>query len=403
MTSNQSIGDITDFYGIYTYQDPLIYFGVENHESWAHREYAVTADWFLKAYIKRLDEEIFSEYPIFTPDIFGRSNENEEEESEDVEIDATMMSATNISEDWDNERFTDLLVKMFDKSRVHSFCVVRLYDTKPYWRVFCDREILDIKYDDNDNPISCTVEWSRSLPYSKQFKIYREEITFLKREDILNLKDGKNYGLLVPFGVSDSEDNIGEYDLEDKWSLSINIRYAMQDVINNSAKSSGFYWLMYGSAIQPTDRQNLLNALDMAGTSRAIGAKEEVLKQMTAMFPAKPEFTLDALQEFIRQFAAACRLPLMFFRSESDKSGLFGGSEYQEDVRVNKKKRFIFSRFKPYIMDLVFMRWGIVVDDVEPYIAETEEEKLNMPINNKEDDKEQDENELNGKKMELIK
>lgn len=407
MTSNQSVSDIADFYGLFTFQDPLIYWAVEAHDNWRDREFALRKDYYIKAYIKRLDEEIFTEKPITTPDIFGQESSSLEisdlsEETAQEEIEETEFSPeTNIAKEWDNERYSQLFTKTMDKSRTHSYSVVRLYNTAPFWRVFCDREITEIKYNKKDVPIGCTVEWSKSLPKSDKFISFKEELTFFSRDQILNLKATNkkkaiNYALFVPFGVPESEDQLGEFDLDDKWTLAVEMRYCNLDITNNSAKSSGFFWLKYGMAISPTQQQSLLNAIDMAGSSRGVGAKGNVLEDLKAMFPAKPEFTLDALNEKRMQYSMACRLPLSYFRSEKETSGIFN-EQSGDEIKVNKKKKALFAKFKPYFKDIIFMRWGIELEEIEPFILETEEEEIEMPL-----DKEQ-KKPVNGSKMELIK
>ena len=62
---------LVDGYGVYSYKDDLIFYKIENFRDWRHRELRVQKDWLFNAYIKKLDEEIFTERPIFTPDIFG--------------------------------------------------------------------------------------------------------------------------------------------------------------------------------------------------------------------------------------------------------------------------------------------------------------------------------------------
>ena len=216
------------------------------------------------------------------------------------------------------------------------------------------------------------------MPKSNKFFNYEEEITFFDG-DILSLEEGKNYGLLVQFGSAE-DDELGELNIEHLWSLSIYIRYALLDVVQNSAKCSGFFWLMYGSAIDPTARQALLNALDLSGSGRAIGAGENILKQVTAMYPAHPEFSIEALGEFIRQFSMACRVPLTFFRSESEKGSLFG-EQSGDEIKLNKQKMYIFSLFKTAIIALIKMRWGIEIEDVKPNLLAGQEEQITLQNN----------------------
>jgi len=248
----------------------------------------------------------------------------------------------------------------------------------------CEREIKHIHYDDNDTPIRVDVEWTRELPLSEQFMNFTETITLYNPNmDLTQLDGNLNYGLLVPFGTPQTEDMLGEYDLEDKWSLAVRIRYALLDVANNSSKTSGFYHYVWGRLISPAQEVALKNAIDYASSSQGVGAQEQVLQEIRPIFPAKPEFTIEALAEFIRNFAMACRLPLKYFRSESDKGSMFGDMTGDE-IAINKKKLYIFNKFKPYIITLIFMRWGIQLENIEPYIYEAEEEEIEIPIDKKE-------------------
>lgn len=258
MGSTQRIGSIADSYGIFTYKDDLVYFMVENHDNWQDRELALRLDPFIKAYIKRLDEEIWAENPTTTPDIFQTAEQDqqklqllngngnvvptENEEESDLEEEPIESETTNVLEDWTHENWNHLCAKIFDKSRVHSKSVIKLYNAPPYWRVYCDREIKNIDYDDNNIPTAVDVEFSRSLPHSDKFMQYKEHITlYTPNMSLGDLQEDAAYGLLVPFGVAESEDQFGEFDLEDKWTLAIRIRYAQLDIANNSSKTSGFY------------------------------------------------------------------------------------------------------------------------------------------------------------------
>ena len=397
--SSQNLSSVADSYGIYTYKDDLIWFVIEDHDNWRHREISLRMDHMIKKYIKRLDEAIWAEKPITTPDIFGGQVQKDLDrlslsltppvDNEGTE--KTLSGTLNVSEEWDRENWTGLNTKIFDKSRVHSFSVVSLYNEPPYWRVFCDREIKKIHYNDKDIPTSVDVEWTRALPYSEAFMSFKETITlFTPGMELMTLKPESNYGLLIPFGNSESESKLGEYDLEDKWSLAVRIRYALLDVAANSSKTSGFYHYIWGRMISPAQEESLKNACDMASSSQGIGAKRDVLEEIKPTYPAKPEFTLEALAEFIRQFATACDLPLVYFRSEGEKGSLFG-DQSGEDIKVNKKMRYIFSKFRPYIITLIYMRWGILLEEIEPFILESEKEEIEVPLDNEKPQKKEKE------------
>lgn len=395
MVSTQRITGIADNYGIFTFKDDLIWFMIENHDNWQHRELSLRLDPYIKKYIKRLDEDIWAEKPITTPDIFGSQEQDQQslqllngngnvvqDETEEIE-EVDSESSANISEEWDHEKWNKLMAKMKDKARLHSYCVVCLYDAPPYWRVFCDREIKWIYYDDNDIPYKVDVEWSRALPYNDKYLNFEDTIKLYKPDmDLTELEDETRYGLLVPYGTAESEDRLGEFDLEDKWTIAIRLRYAQLDIANNSSKTSGFYQWVWGAAISSTQETNLKDAADMASYSQGIGAKRNVLEEIIAHYPEHSEFTIEAKQDFMKDFAMACGLPLVFFRSESEggqmiSSGLFST---MDEVKINKKKLYIFNQFKTFIKLLIYMRWGIELEDIEPFLYESENEEVDVPM-----------------------
>ena len=355
------ISSLTDAYGVFSYKSPLIAFAVENFQNWRHRELAIKADPIAKTYICKLDEEILSEKPIFTPDIFGASTS---EITPDVEELRKTPEADDVSEEWEIENWDRLLLEIFNMARTHAFCVVQLYDRKPFWRVFTDREIQTIQYDKNDNPIGCTVEWTKSMHKGDFLRYHKETCVFYeeKREN----NDGT--ALFVSFGIPTGQ-NLGEYDLEHLWDAMIWLRYIILDIVNNSAKSSGFYHFMYGDSLSDTERDKLVNAADIAGGMRAIGAKENALKQIIAMYPPQAQFSIEAAEELMLFIAGASRLPLSFYRGERETGGMNSGfAGYIDESKVTAKKKFIFRQFAKYIKKLVEMRWGIVIEDVIPYI-----------------------------------
>jgi len=369
-----------DKFGIYTYKSDLIWFGVENFQNWKHRELTVKKDFLTNSYITKLDAEIFAERPIFTPNIFPMEettgSEDLEEETEETEPDD---SGYDVSSDWELEKWDDLLKRMFDDARTHSFCVVQLYNKAPWWKVFTWREIDKINYDKNDNPIGCHVQWDKELIGSDQWRSHEENLSFYRSERLNN--DGT--ALLVPFGVGKGDD-LGEYDLEPLWDLNMYIRYMMLDIVNNSAKTSGFYHYVYGDGIGDAQKQDLLDASDIVGTGQAIGATEQTLKEIRAIFPAKPEFTALALDEALRLYAGIARLPLAFFIGEREAGGFNSGTAgYMDEDKITKKKKYIFGQFVNAIKKLIEMRWGIIIEDVVPFIqAEFDTIELNTEQNN---------------------
>jgi len=396
-----NLSSLIDSYGVYSYKDDLIYYKVENFRDWRHRELSVQKDPMINAYIKKLDEEIFTERPIFTPDIFGgKSDQGEldeepsiddpsieiDDETQDnaIEPNPEIEEAEDVSEDWDIERWDQLLLRMFDTARTHAWCVVELYDKAPYWRVFGEREVEHIEYDKQGTPIGCHVEWTLELPKSNGVFInFIDDLKFFKEGD-----DNDGSALFIPFGVPKGN-RLGEYDIENIWSYAIDIRYINLDITNNSAKTSGFYHLVYGDALKKGDSQTIVDTMDIIGSNRAIGAKESALKEIRPIHPEQCQFSVEALLAKLKLFASTTRLPLTFYVGEKEQGGVFTEG-FTDEAKINKKKKYIFGLFKPYIKDLILMRWGIDLEDVEVWIEEQETESFEF--GEEEDDEKENKN-----------
>jgi hypothetical protein len=208
-------------------------------------------------------------------------------------------------------------------------------------------------------------------------KYIQHDIWINLTEDKAELKNeaGNNtgMGLFVNWG-HDMDADIDGNDLESIWSLSVHLRYILNDILSNSAKSSGFYWTMYGGAITPELRNEIIDAFENCGTNHMIGATEQTIKNITAMFPQNPGFSIEAMDKVMKIFGGATGLPYLFFNSEKDVGGVFEENS-SAMAQVNAKKREIFGKLKYYVLKLVEMRWGIVCDDVFPNIPEVKGEE----------------------------
>jgi len=374
-----------DEFNVFTYQDYLTFYKIENFEWWIHRAIAVRKDFFLKKFINGLDVSIFEEKLIFTPDILETNKDMESPEevpgSEPVrpEIDVDTLTPfyddINILKDWNKENWDDLMIGLYDAARTHKWCIPVLYNGPPYWQIFTYREICEIIYDKKDVPIKAHAMWAKQLPLAKKYNQHDVWIN-LTEEDSEKLNDkGENtgMGLFVNWG-HDIDKDIDSNDLESVWSLSVDLRYILNDILSNSAKSSGFYWTMYGGAITPTLRNDIQDSFEYCGTNHMIGATEQTIKDIKAMYPAKPEFSIDAMDKVMKIFAGATNLPYLYFNSEKDVGGVFEENS-SAMAQVNAKKREIFSKLKYYVLKLVEMRWGIVCDEVFPNIPEVKDEE----------------------------
>jgi len=375
-----------DEFNVFTYQDYLIFYKIENFDWWIHRDIAARKDFFLKKFINGLDVAIFEEKPIFVPDILETNKDMESPDNPEVAEDilslqlepddlAPFYPDVNILKDWNQENWDDLMVRLYDAPRTHKWCIVVLYNKPPYWQIFTYREICEIVYDENDVPIKAHAMWAKQLPLAKEYNQHDVWINLTEKDaEKINEKGGNTgMGLFINWG-HDLDADIDGNDLESVWSLSVDLRYILNDILSNSAKSSGFFHVMYGGAITPSLRNDIQDSFENCGTNHMIGATEQTIVKITPMFPAKPEFSVMAMDKVMKIFAGACGLPHMFFNSEKEQGSIYENNS-PEMLQINAKKREIFAKLKYYVLKLVEMRWGIVCDDVFPNIPEVEEEQ----------------------------
>ena len=375
-----------DEFNVFTYQDYLIFYKIENFDWWIHRDIAARKDFFLKKFINGLDVAIFEEKPIFVPDILETNKDMESPDNPEVAEDilslqlepddlAPFYPDVNILKDWNQENWDDFMVRLYDAPRTHKWCIVVLYNKPPYWQIFTYREICEIIYDENDVPIKAHAMWAKQLPLAKKYNQHDVWINLTEKDaEKINEKGGNTgMGLFINWG-HDLDADIDGNDLESVWSLSVDLRYILNDILSNSAKSSGFFHVMYGGAITPSLRNDIQDSFENCGTNHMIGATEQTIVKITPMFPAKPEFSVMAMDKVMKIFAGACGLPHMFFNSEKEQGSIYENNS-PEMLQINAKKREIFAKLKYYVLKLVEMRWGIVCDDVFPNIPEVEEEQ----------------------------
>ena len=246
--------------------------------------------------------------------------------------------------------------------------------------MFTYREVHEIIYDKNDVPIKARCIWTKQLPRAKTYNLHDETINLVEvnAEDLNEDGEINSLGLFINWG-HDIDERINGNDLESVWSLSVYLRYILRDIISNSAKSSGFYHCVYGSGISDAIKDDIVNAFEMCGSSHIIGATEQTIIRIEAMFPKNPEFSVEAMDKVMKIFSGATGLPYLFYNGEKDTSGVFEENS-SALAQVNDKKREIFGQLKRYLLRLVEMRWGIKCDDVFPNVPEEEEEKFEEDI-----------------------
>ena len=390
-----NLSGIIDKFGVYVFKSVLIKWRFENFTSWKHREITAMKDPRAMTYIQGLDEEIMTELPIFTPDILGAKevekpkpifnpmnpemNADALSNSEPSDEDKYPDEDKQLKKEWFQEDYSGLIIAMMNAARTHRWCVVEIYDRPPYWKVFTYREIKKIKYNKYDIPYAVEAKWTPKLPLAQKNSNHERSISLNRGDE----KTSDFNALFVTFGNPIGKE-IAINDLEAIWDLLIYIRYQNLDIVNNSAKTSGFYHIIYGDSIKPDQVAELKTAFDYTGIGQAIAAKERVIKDIKYHTPDHPEFTVEAMNESLNLLAGATRLPLSFFRGEKEGGGVFQEG-FSDEAKINKKKLYVFGQFKKPIMQLVKMRWGKDVEDVVPYIKEEadEDNKFEQDAGNK--------------------
>ena len=373
------------YYGILTYKDPLILFKVENLDWWQHRDWAIRRDPFVKKFINGIDRLMFQELPIFVPDILeadtsvespegDESNPDKPNPDEPDEIRLEPWTGINVLKDWQKENWEDFLVKIYDSARGHKWCIAVLYDEPPYWYVFTEREIMEIEYDENDIPIRAHAMWNKYLPLATTVTYHDIWINLVEENAEKPKEGGENtgMGLFINWG-HDLDKNVDSNDLESIWAYAIALRYIFYDILCNSARSSGFFYVKLGNADDKSEiERKLQEAFEMAGNSKMFCADEQTVKEIEAMYAPNPEFSVAAMDKAMKIFAGATNLPYLFYNSEEDIGGVFVENS-SEMIQINNKKHEVFSSLKTYVLKLVEMRWGIICDDVYLNIPEFEE------------------------------
>jgi len=309
--------------------------------------------------------------------------EPEEQLGEEVKPKPIIISEKNeaLVMDWNKEKWSPLLVKVFDATRTHKWCIVNLYDRYPYWRVFTYREVLEIIYDPiTEEPITAKVQWRKRLPLSKTYIDHKEIINFVREKSGELNTDGNYKGLAVFVSWGTDIDEYNETgDLEDKWTLAVYMRYAMLDMANNSSKSSGFFYLKYLSTLSDAEKSGIEASFEKANTRNMVGISGTLVEDVKPMYMPNPEFPIEALDKMLKVFSGACDMPLLYFNGEKE-----AGSIWEENsgaaAQVNRKMRQIFGHFKQTILKLVEIRWGVKCEDVFPNIEEEEEETFGEDI-----------------------
>jgi len=300
----------------------------------------VEGDDLLHAYIRKLDEEIFSELP-----------------------DGLTKLAEAI---WVDDEWSSLGAQMFDEARKHGWCLVQFYDedAPERWRVFTVVEFTDfikepitVKGLDGEadtekiQAVGMKFEWGDYLGNA-----FREEVRFDDETTHL-IKFRKGNGRQV-FAFPDLSEAI--------MSLAFEIRQIKGQLTFSSARPS-YQHFKYGQAADDDNIDDLDSKIKHIDSTSAIGAPMAVLDDIVTVKNENIEIIEPALEKMLQYFAGATRLPLSYYIGQRNRSG-FGITDIGEKsdmVGVINKKNNLFKTFLPFIEKIFEDVYDMDVGDLE--------------------------------------
>lgn len=365
----------SDIYPTITYIDPLVMPQFIQTNNWFSIRNQLNGDWLLSAFIHKLDMEVV----------------------DDVE-------------EWKEHKET--VAAIFDACRTYGWCVFQAYSDED--KVFTPHEFESWITEKNPTTgklerVGIRVKWTDDLKntftdalYFADTELAPSEAETIEIEEadaetehddgITITKDSRQTNPNVIGGAelfiwrkgngqplmncpADSSMVIPDLDLS-VLSIAIQIRQ-IQNTLTFSATNPYFYHLKYGDAINPAQRKNLLKQMGYVNTSKGIGAKESILKEIVAVENGSIEKCIAALDELLSFYASTTRLPLSFYFGEKQvSSGLdSGGAEDADDDRIMKKKEYILQHFADQLTDIALTYWGIQLPDLYGFYAAQKEAK----------------------------
>lgn len=332
------MSDDTDTIIKILYLDPLVATYSTTFTDAKTRERVMDGDFHINAYIPKLDDEIFSDTPIFSP-----SGEDK----------------------WLEDNLSAMSIQLLDKGRLHGWSCVQFYTEGPLYRVFSELEKVDWIRDDKKNVIGVKVSYA---------EVEKEECIFGKKQCYLfKFKEGNN---IDKFAIADLDQAM--------WTIST-IAREIQNQLDVMARKPEFYHIVYGTPT-PAQRQIVMNALDDTSVLSAFGINEDAVRRIEVINHESYDALQGVLDKKTMMFSGLTRLPLAFYKGErTSGSGTGGAAENVVELKIEKRKVHIFNKLKPILTQIYADRYGITLTDIELEQIEVE------PITeepNKLDDKE---------------
>lgn len=343
----------SELYPSLTYRDPLLFPQYLKTNDATSIDVQVKCDWLLNTYINKLDTEIVDDIPDFAD-------------------------------------HKELIAEIMNECRTHGYCVVQFYKT--FTKVFTPLNKTDWIKEINEESgklerVGIEVQWTDDLGNNYSDKLYfddrinnNNQIISKAYLFIWERGNGKTQ-LYAPadsaFALADINNAI--------LGAAIQCRQ-IQASLSFSATNPFFYHFIYGDAITPTQRANLLNQMSYVNVSNGIGAKGSILKEIKVIENGSTQNAILALNEMISFYASITRVPLSFYLSEKQTGGLGDTGETEDHVQVAMKKQFILQHFLPVLKEIFKDQFKQPLSDVSNFytkkLAEAQKKQEEINKNN---------------------
>jgi len=305
------------------YLDPLISGGVTSFSDSKQKEKVMRGDFHVNLFISKLDEEIFSDIPIM---------------------------GANLEENWKVDNLSAMCVQLLDFIRLHGWASVQFYKKAPVWRVFSECDRTKWIYDEDKNIIGITVHYG---------EIKNEECIF-----------GKNQCYLVKFKEGNNKDIFAYPDLDEAMWTVATICREIQTQLNVMGQKPEFWLAKYGNPT-PDQRKIIMNALDDTSILNALGMNEDALKGIDVIKHESYDNLMSIIDRKTKRFAGLTRLPLAFYNGERDSgSGTGGAAENVVELKIEKRKVYIFNILKDVLTKIYLDRYGQTLGDISLEVIE---------------------------------
>ena len=302
----------------------------ENKQSQNVIDENVEGDWLLYSYIVILDDETFSEMPIgLTP--AGEAL-------------------------WVEDNWNELMPKIADQSRTHSWCVLQFYEEGIPWRIFSIPDFVD---------------WVKELEKDKDGdeKWVLKGMEF-KWTDILG-NDGTEECLfddkdcyLIKYREGDGKLIFAYPDLTD----------ALLDIVYNNRQTKGqmdfigakpgFKHLKYGDDANDTNTAELDVVVKDVDVGAGVGAPKGILEEIVNVTDENVKVVIPIYDKGLAAWSGVTRLPVSYYTGERSQ-GWGKDAEISDLLKIDRKKNALFKRYEPKIRDIFANHYKITIGKLE--------------------------------------